>query len=90
MKICRRCLVTGKVQGVFYRASTAEKAKRLGIVGYAKNLADGRVEVLACGDEARVQQLIDWLAKGPSAAVVKKVDVSEEIEKNEFSGFDTI
>ena len=61
MQVCRRCLVSGKVQGVFYRASTAERARELGVTGYAKNLPDGRVEVLACGDEAAVQQLLDWL-----------------------------
>ena len=77
MKICKRCLVSGKVQGVFYRASTAEHAKKLGIVGYAKNLPDGRVEVLACGEEAQVKQLIDWLWEGPPAAQVQAVAVQD-------------
>ena len=77
MKICKRCLVSGKVQGVFYRASTAEHAKRLGIVGYAKNLPDGHVEVLACGEDAPVKELMDWLWKGPPAAKVQSVDVQE-------------
>ena len=77
MEICRRCLVSGKVQGVFYRASTGEQARRLGITGYAKNLPDGRVEVLACGEEAKVRDLIDWLWKGPPAAKVTGGDVQE-------------
>ena len=75
--VCKRCLVSGKVQGVFYRASTAERAGVLGIDGYAKNLPDGRVEVLACGEDAKVKELIDWLWKGPPAAKVQSVDVQE-------------
>jgi len=71
----RRCLVCGKVQGVFFRASTRQKAVELGCAGYAKNLADGRVEVLAIGDPAAVAQLIDWLRIGPPAARVSEVAV---------------
>ena len=77
MKVAKRCLVSGKVQGVFYRASTAERARALGVTGYAKNLADGRVEVLACGEEAKVKELVDWLWKGPPAAKVQGVDVQD-------------
>ena len=77
MKTCKRCLVSGKVQGVFYRASTAERARALGVTGYAKNLADGRVEVLACGEGAKVKELVDWLWKGPPAAEVQGVDLQE-------------
>jgi acylphosphatase len=75
--VCKRCLVSGKVQGVFYRASTAERARALGITGYAKNLPDGRVEVLACGDEVQMKELIDWLWKGPPAAKVQDVGVQD-------------
>jgi acylphosphatase len=75
--IAKRCLVSGKVQGVFYRASTAERARALGLTGYAKNLADGRVEVLACGEQAAVQELMDWLWQGPAAAKVQAVDVAD-------------
>ncbi|MGH8400876.1 MAG: acylphosphatase [Gammaproteobacteria bacterium] len=75
--ICRRCLVSGKVQGVFYRASTARRAQELGITGYAMNLADGRVEVLACGESRAVQALCDWLWEGPSTAQVTGVEVSD-------------
>ena len=71
----RRCLVCGKVQGVFFRASTRQKAVELGCAGYAKNLADGRVEVLAIGDPAAVAQLINWLGIGPPAARVSDVAV---------------
>ena len=77
MKVAKRCLVSGKVQGVFYRASTADRARALGMTGYAKNLPDGRVEVLACGEEAKVMALIDWLRQGPPAAKVQGVDVQD-------------
>jgi acylphosphatase len=71
--ICRRCLVSGRVQGVYFRASTAEQAVRLGVTGYARNLADGRVEVLACGEDAAVEALCEWLREGPPAARVTQV-----------------
>ena len=71
--ICLRCLVAGRVQGVWYRGSTQRQALALGITGSARNLPDGRVEVLACGDEAALQQLQDWLWQGPPAAEVTDV-----------------
>jgi acylphosphatase len=72
--VCRRYRVTGKVQGVFYRASTRHEAERLGVTGYARNLPDGRVEVLACGHAAAVGALEAWLWRGPRAARVTSVD----------------
>lgn len=77
MKICKRCLVSGRVQGVFYRTSAAEQARRLGVTGYAWNLADGRVEVLACGEADAVNALIDWLWEGPPAAKVQGVEAND-------------
>lgn len=73
-QICKRCWVTGRVQGVFYRASTARQARESGLTGYARNLADGRVEVLACGAPDAVEALIAWLWQGPPAARVDAVD----------------
>jgi acylphosphatase len=75
----RRCLISGRVQGVFYRASAAERARAAGITGHARNLPDGRVEVLACGPEQAVEAFIAWLWIGPSAAKVAQV-VSETLE----------
>lgn len=72
--MCRRCLVSGKVQGVFFRASTQREARMLGLTGHAANLPDGRVEVLVCGDEAAVKALIDWLWEGPQHAEVENVE----------------
>jgi acylphosphatase len=75
--VCHRCLVSGRVQGVFYRASTRSRAEALGLTGYAKNLPDGRVEVLACGEPEAVRQLCDWLWEGPPAARVETVECRE-------------
>ncbi|MBW3566557.1 MAG: acylphosphatase [Proteobacteria bacterium] len=74
MTICKRCLVSGKVQGVFYRAATRKRAQSLRVTGYAKNLPDGRVEVLACGAEDDVHALVEWLREGPPAARVESVE----------------
>ncbi|HEB60035.1 MAG TPA: acylphosphatase [Gammaproteobacteria bacterium] len=71
--MCRRCLVSGRVQGVFFRASTQARAQELGVSGYARNLPDGRVEVLACGAETQVAALCDWLWRGPTYAKVEQV-----------------
>lgn len=83
--IARRCYISGRVQGVFYRASTRQKATELGCAGYARNLPDGRVEVLAVGEPQAVQSLLDWLWRGPPASEVKLVEVLElsleELEK---------
>ena len=75
--ISRKCLVGGRVQGVFYRATVAQRARELGVSGHAINLPDGRVEVLAHGAPQAVQALIDWLWIGSSASKVTSVDVVE-------------
>lgn len=77
-KICMRCYVTGKVQGVWFRASTKEQADRLSITGFAKNLPDGRVEVLACGEKEKVAELVKWLQHGPELAHVTHLQCEEE------------
>lgn len=75
--IARRCFVSGRVQGVFYRASTRQKAIELSVNGYACNLPDGRVEVVAIGELPAVSALIEWLGQGPPAAHVTNVEVRE-------------
>lgn len=81
-----RCYVSGKVQGVFFRASTRFEAERLEISGYARNLADGRVEVLACGEPDALDQLRSWLTRGPSGARVDGV-ACEAVPLHELNGF---
>ena len=72
-----RFLVSGKVQGVFFRASTREQALKLGLRGYAKNLPDGRVEVLAEGEASALGALERWLHVGPPMARVETVERGE-------------
>ena len=69
-----RFLVSGKVQGVWFRASTRDEGLRLGLCGHASNLADGRVEVLAVGDADAIEQLANWLQHGPPLARVDAVE----------------
>lgn len=73
MSLCVRCIVIGRVQGVFFRASTRKQAELLGVTGYARNLSDGSVEVLACGEASAVERLQQWLWVGPSSARVSEV-----------------
>ena len=74
---CKRCLVGGRVQGVYYRATAAQRARELGVRGHARNLVDGRVEVLAYGEEKAVAEFVEWLWIGSSASRVTSVEVSE-------------
>jgi len=89
MSKCVRCYISGQVQGVFFRSSALEQAQMLGIVGHAKNMGDGRVEVLACGDELAVDALMRWLHHGPRGATVTEVDC-KEVEVEEPRGFTTL
>jgi acylphosphatase len=70
-----RAIVTGYVQGVSYRASAAAEARRLGLVGWVKNRADGSVELEAEGDEAGLTELVAWCEHGPPRARVTRVKV---------------
>lgn len=83
-----RFLVSGRVQGVFFRASTRNEAERLGLGGSASNLADGRVEVVASGSDEALAALERWLWQGPPSARVD--DVTREPKPDrDFDGFRT-
>lgn len=73
MKECIRCLVSGRVQGVWFRDSTQREARQLNITGHAINLPDGRVEVLAHGEPEALARLKSWLHVGPPLAEVTEV-----------------
>jgi acylphosphatase len=79
--------VRGRVQGVFFRASSQREAKRLGLTGWVKNRPDGGVEILAEGEEDGLKELIGWANRGPSAARVERVDVRWRSFAGDFSDF---
>ncbi len=83
-----RFLVSGRVQGVFFRASTRERALALGLRGSARNLADGRVEVIAAGDTHALETLAEWLCAGPPLARVDRVERTP-IDAEVADGFET-
>jgi acylphosphatase len=78
--------VTGKVQGVYYRQSTKEKAIALGLTGYVKNLPDGSVQIMASGNTDQLLQLVLWCRQGPARAIVEEVQV-ETLPPTLFMGF---
>jgi len=78
--------VKGKVQGVFYRQSTKEKARELGLTGVVRNLENGDVEIIASGESEKLNKLTEWSKTGPPKAVVSVIDV-KEIPLREFSSF---
>lgn len=75
--ICIKAVISGRVQGVGFRYSTQHEASRLQLTGHAKNLSDGTVEVVACGEQAQIDRLLAWLAQGPPMATV--TDVSWQV-----------
>ncbi len=80
-------LVSGKVQGVFFRSSTKDKAEELGISGWVRNLSDGRVEAVFEGETEDVDKMVEWCRKGPEYARVTGIEIIVEEYKGEFTGF---
>lgn len=76
-KVCRKARVEGKVQGVWFRASTKQRADQLHVAGWANNCPDGTVEVMMFGEESSVTALSDWLWEGPPLAIVDKVLIDD-------------
>ena len=85
---CRRFIVSGRVQGVWFRDSTRQQAERLGLCGHALNLRDGTVEVLVCGRPVDIEELVRWLHVGPPLARVASV-VEGDCGGDSPSGFST-
>ena len=80
------CFISGRVQGVFYRYMAAEEARTRSLAGWARNLADGRVEAVFEGPRDRVSSMIAWCHEGPPMAHVERVDVAFQDVRNE-AGF---
>lgn len=82
--------ISGRVQGVFFRAYTQEEAVRLGLSGWVKNLPDGRVETVFEGDDEAADKMVIWCRHGPPSAEVENVEIKWEQPSGEFSGFDVL
>jgi len=80
-------LISGMVQGVFFRASARDEARRLGLTGWVKNRYDGKVETVAEGPRDRLEALVTWLRKGPPSARVRDVSVEWSAPTGEFKEF---
>lgn len=79
--------VHGRVQGVYFRASTQREAKRLGLCGFVRNRPDGAVEIVAEGEETSIRELYGWAQKGPSMARVDRVDTRWRSFSGDFADF---
>ncbi|HQG32460.1 MAG TPA: acylphosphatase [Deltaproteobacteria bacterium] len=79
--------IYGRVQGVWFRASTKEQAQRLGVSGWVRNSADGAVEAFIQGSQRAVDELLEWCRQGPPGAHVERVDVEEAVVADEMKGF---
>ena len=80
-------IVQGRVQGVYFRASTRDRARRLGLSGWVHNCRNGSVELIAEGEKAKLEQLVTWCHSGPPGAVVTNVEVEWQEGTGEFVGF---
>jgi acylphosphatase len=86
-KLRAHVIIEGRVQGVFFRASTRDKARKLGVKGWVRNLPNGDVEALFEGDKAAVTQMLGWCYKGSPYAAVHKVNLSYEPFVGDLEGF---
>jgi acylphosphatase len=87
MKTRAHVYISGRVQGVFFRAHTRDEARRLGLTGWVRNMADGRVEAVLEGDDTAVEAMISWCRRGSPYSKVEDVEVIREEYKEEFSDF---
>lgn len=87
-KVRAHVVVSGRVQGIFFRSKTQEKAKELGVFGWVKNLSEGRVEAVFEGEKPQVEEILKWAKKGPPGAIVSDLNVIWEEYRGEFSNFE--
>lgn len=79
--------ISGRVQGVFFRASTQRAAKALGLSGWVRNLPDGSVEAVFEGERSNVDEMLRWCKKGPPGSTVRGFEMTEEPYSGEFNDF---
>ena len=87
MKTRIHIIVSGRVQGVFFRSRTASEARMRGVAGWVRNLPDGRVEAVFEGNEEAVEEMISFCKQGPPKALVKNVEVRREAYTGEYKDF---
>jgi acylphosphatase len=79
--------ISGRVQGVYYRASALQEAQKLGLVGWVMNCSDGSVEALAEGEKSKLEQFIAWCQQGPEGARITGIDIRWAAAEDNFHGF---
>jgi acylphosphatase len=84
----KRVVAHGRVQGVFFRDSTRERAQAAGVAGWVTNRPDGAVEAVFEGEDAAVARMVDWMRSGPSGASVERTEVSEEEPSEDLASFE--
>jgi len=87
MKLNVHVLISGKVQGVWFRSSTKQKAEQLGLTGWVRNTPEGDVEAVFEGEEKIIKEMIEWCHRGPPLAKVENVEVKKQNLTNGFDGF---
>ena len=87
MKLTKRLKINGKVQGVYFRESMLQEAKRLGVTGWVRNLKDGSVEALVQGEEELVLEIIKWVHRGPPAARVDTIEITAATNDSPLTQF---
>ncbi len=87
MKSKVHVIISGRVQGVWFRADTKQTAEQLGITGWVRNTFDGNVEAVFEGDEENIKEMLDWCHHGPPSAEVENVEIEKQTPSNGFDGF---
>lgn len=87
-EIRARVLISGRVQGVFFREKTRSMAKKIGVTGWVKNLSDGRVEAVFEGSKKSVEKIVNWTKRGPILAKIEGIDIEWQEYKGEFVDFE--
>ncbi|EXJ12954.1 acylphosphatase [Nitrincola nitratireducens] len=87
-KLCLHLIISGRVQGVWFRRFTQEHAQLNNVTGWVKNLPDGSVEALLCGDEQNVRHVETWLSKGPELANVADIQAQQQAMDESFTCFE--
>jgi acylphosphatase len=87
MKTKKHLIISGRVQGVWFRASTKQKANQLGLTGWVQNTDNGKVEAVIEGEEISIKEMIKWCQHGPSMARVEKVEIKDEKTTDSYTDF---